>query len=151
MSDQETEQNTILAHTGSQMSHFGLAENEFPIVVHPTLLEVPKPKPYENSKRLTYPIEMGKITIFDHYEEFLVKMLTEEMKLENFENFENSENNFQNYNLFLSEPSFRHKLNREKQTQLMFEKFNFNSFCLMPEEILALYETGRTSGLKLLT
>ena len=98
MSDQETEQNTILAHTGSQMSHFGLAENEFPIVVHPTLLEVPKPKPYENSKRLTYPIEMGKITIFDHYEEFLVKMFTEELKLENCENFEKSENSFKNYN-----------------------------------------------------
>eukprot|EP01084_Bolivina_argentea_P036339 67248_1 len=51
--------------------------------------------------------------------------------------------------ILLSEPPLNPKSNREKTTEIMFEKFNVNKFYLIMDAILSLYATGRTTGVVL--
>ena len=47
----------------------------------------------------------------------------------------------------LSEAPRNPKINREKTTQIMFEHFNVPSLYLAVQSVLALYASGRTTGL----
>lgn len=49
----------------------------------------------------------------------------------------------------LTEAPRNPKINREKMTQIMFESFNIPSFYLGVQAVLALYASGRTTGVVL--
>eukprot|EP01084_Bolivina_argentea_P132751 234267_1 len=49
----------------------------------------------------------------------------------------------------MTEHPLNPKQNREKMTQILFETFNTPSFYVAPSSILALYASGRTTGIVL--
>ena len=51
--------------------------------------------------------------------------------------------------VFITEASLNSKHNREKMTQVMFEKFSINAFYVGNQSILSLYSIGKMSGLVL--
>lgn len=51
--------------------------------------------------------------------------------------------------VFITEASLNPKSNREKMTQIMFEKFNISSFYVGNQSVLSLYSIGKMSGLVL--
>jgi actin-related protein len=53
------------------------------------------------------------------------------------------------YPLLMTETPFNPKKNREKLTELMFEKYNVPSFYLALQPILSLYASGLTTGVVL--
>lgn len=55
----------------------------------------------------------------------------------------------EDYPVLLTEPPLNRKTAREEVTQLMFEKFHTPAFYLAVQGVLALYATGRTTGLVL--
>lgn len=85
---------------------------------------------------LKYPVERGVITDWDGLETILKhtfsKLFTVEAKIDT---------------VLLSEIPLNSKICREMIATLMFEKFNVNRMFLMNEAVLALYSTGRVTGL----
>ena len=51
--------------------------------------------------------------------------------------------------ILLTEPPLNSRANREKMTQIMFETFNAPAFFLANTAVLALYASGRTTGVVL--
>ena len=51
--------------------------------------------------------------------------------------------------VLLTEPPFNPKANREKATQIMFETFNVPAMFIEVSGVLALYSSGRTTGIVL--
>ena len=51
--------------------------------------------------------------------------------------------------LLMTEPSLNPKANREKMTQVIFEKFNAPAFYVANPAELSLYASGRTTGIVL--
>jgi actin-related protein len=49
--------------------------------------------------------------------------------------------------VMMTEAPLNPKVNREKMTEIMFEKFNVPQFYLAIQQVLALFASGRTTGL----
>jgi actin-related protein 2 len=50
------------------------------------------------------------------------------------------------HSVLVSEPPLNPKKNKEKLIQIMFEKFDFNSFFIQMQGVLCLYSSGLTTG-----
>eukprot|EP01084_Bolivina_argentea_P095887 172385_1 len=87
---------------------------------------------------LKYPIEHGIITTWDDIEQIWHHMFYNELRIQPDE-----------HSILLTEPPLNPKANREKTTQIMFETFNTPAFYLAVQPVLALYASGRSTGVVL--
>ncbi|XP_063001442.1 actin-related protein T2-like [Elgaria multicarinata webbii] len=85
---------------------------------------------------LNYPVEHGIITCWDDMEKLWKHICKHELKVKASER-----------PVLLSEPPLNPRQNREKITELMFEHFNVPALYLSIQATLALYTSGRTTGL----
>jgi len=142
----------LVIDNGSGTCKAGFAEADSPTVIVPSTIGRPRRQivglPLKatyagdeaNNKRgilhLTYPIERGIVTNWDDMEilwryifDYELRVLPEE------------------HPMLLTEPPLNPKPNREKMTQIMFETFNVPALYISMQAALALYASGRTTGL----
>merc|ERR1719481_2447723 len=84
---------------------------------------------------ISYPIEHGIVTNWDDLEKIWHHTFYNELRCEPSE-----------HSLLCTESPLNPKGNREKMTQIMFETFNVQSFYVAIQAVLALYSSGRTTG-----
>ena len=84
---------------------------------------------------LKYPIERGIIMNWDNIEKLWSYVFSNELEIDS-----------SMYPCLMSETPFNPKKNREKITELMFEKYNVPCFYMALQSILSLYAAGLTTG-----
>ena len=82
------------------------------------------------------PIEHGIITNFDLMEKIWAHTFSRELKVSQDER-----------NILTSDSPLSPKMNREKMTQIMFEKFNVQGLFICIRPLLSMYCVGKTSAL----
>ncbi|KAJ5070276.1 actin-7-related [Anaeramoeba ignava] len=85
---------------------------------------------------MEYPINQGIITNFDYMEKIWDYCFYEEMKIDP-----------KDHTLLISDSPLNPKSKREKMAEIMFEKYGFPSLFLENSSILAIYASGRTTGI----
>jgi len=85
--------------------------------------------------RLRYPVEHGIITNWDDMEQVWHHAFTEELKVSP-----------EDHNVLFTESPMNPRTNREKITQIMFEGFGVPGLYVNIQAVLALYASGRTTG-----
>eukprot|EP00924_Labyrinthula_sp_SR-Ha-C_P015235 augustus_masked-scaffold_9-processed-gene-12.7-mRNA-1 protein AED:0.33 eAED:0.33 QI:0/-1/0/1/-1/1/1/0/378 len=86
--------------------------------------------------KLKYPVEHGIINNWDDMEKVWHHTFYNELKVKPEEQ-----------QVILTEPPLNPKANREKMTQIMFETFNVTGLYVSIQAVLALYASGRTTGI----
>ena len=151
-----SEPQAIVVDLGSGFTKAGFAGDDAPGVVFPSIVGRPKmpgimvgidQKDYyvgdeAQSKRgiltLKYPIKHGIVTNWDDAEKILHHAFFNELRVAPEE-----------HPVLVIEAPMNPKADREKLTQLMFETFNVPAFYLANSAVLALYASGRTTGIVL--
>jgi len=87
---------------------------------------------------LRYPMEHGIVTNWNDMEMIWDHAFYNELRVSP-----------QEYPVFLTEAPLNPKSNREKMTQIMFEKFNVPKMYVAIQALLSLYASGRTTGIVL--
>ena len=90
---------------------------------------------YRDVLNIKYPMEYGLVTNWDDMEKLWHHLFYNEMIVAP-----------EDHPILLSEWSFTPKINREKTIEIMFETFNTPAVYLASQAVLALYASGRTSG-----
>ncbi|TPX36933.1 hypothetical protein SmJEL517_g00914 [Synchytrium microbalum] len=88
--------------------------------------------------RLRYPIEHGIVTDWDDMERIWQHVYTEELKTLSEE-----------HPVLLTEAPLNPRANREQAAQIFFETFNVPALFMSVQAVLALYASGRTTGIVL--
>ena len=88
--------------------------------------------------KIEHPIEHGIVANWDDMEKVWHHTLYSELRVSPEE-----------HPILMTEASLNPKLNREKMTQIMFETFNVPCLYVNVQAVLALYASGRTSGVVL--
>ena len=148
------EVSTLVIDNGSGMCKAGLAGEEAPRSVFPSLVGRPKYEQYvvggsnkdvyvgdeASAKagvlRLKYPIEHGIVTNWDDMEKIWHHTFYNELRVDPTE-----------HAVLLTEAPLNPKANREKMITLMFDTFNVPAFYVGIQAVLSLYSSGRTTGL----
>lgn len=122
----------------------GFSGDDFPKYTFHSILNQGRPRStfYKlfNPSYYNYPTvhpidENGIVTDWDNMETIWHRIFYEELKV-----------NPEEYPVFLTEMAISTKTNREKMTQIMFEKFNIPAMYLANQSVLSLYASGRTTG-----
>jgi len=85
--------------------------------------------------KLTYPMEHGIVTNWSDMEKLWYHMFTQELKIQPEE-----------HPLLLTEAPLNPRSNRDAMCQVMFEQFNVPCVYISIQAVLALYASGRTTG-----
>lgn len=147
----------IVIDTGSGVVKAGFAGDDAPRSVFPSVVGVPRyhhTMAGDTSHRFLYvgdeaqskrgilsikhPIENGIVKDWDIMESILQHTIYNELCIAPEENA-----------FLFTEPALNPCYNREKLTELMFEKFNVPAMYVALQAVLALYDSGRTTGIVL--
>uniref|UniRef100_A0A183C6G3 Actin n=1 Tax=Globodera pallida TaxID=36090 RepID=A0A183C6G3_GLOPA len=146
----------LVVDNGSGMCKAGLAGDDAPRAVFPSIVGRPRHQGVmvgmgqkdsyvgdeAQSKRcvltLKYPIEHGIVTNWDDMEKIWHHTFYNELKVEPTE-----------FRVLLTEVALNPGKNREKMVEVMFEKFNVPAMYVAVPTLLALYASGRTTGIVL--
>ena len=143
----------VVIDNGTGMIKAGIAGNEAPNVYFPTVVGIPKFKQIEGgdekdffigqdaiTKRgvltLEYPLKNGIVTRWDYMEKIWKHCYFDELKTDP-----------EKHPVLLTEAALNPKTNREKMIQIFFEEFKVPAFYVFTQAVLALYASGRTTGL----
>lgn len=150
------DQQAIVCDNGSGMVKAGMAGEDAPRCIFPSIIGRPKHTGVmvgmnardiyvgddAQSKRgilsLKYPIEHGIITNWEDMERIWHHTFFNELRIVP-----------EDHPVLLTEAPMNPKINREKMTEIMFETFNVPSMYISIQAVLSLYASGRTTGLVL--
>eukprot|EP01083_Nonionella_stella_P155645 503051_1 len=156
MADEEESQSAIVIDNGSGIMKGGFAGADAPKAIFPTIVGRPKHQGVmvgmgqkdawvgdeAQAKRgilkLTYPIERGIVTNWDDMEKVWHHLFYNELRIAPEE-----------HRVLLTVAPLTPAANKEKLTQIMFETFNVPAMYLANDAVLALYASGRTTGIVL--
>uniref|UniRef100_A0A183BKH9 Actin n=1 Tax=Globodera pallida TaxID=36090 RepID=A0A183BKH9_GLOPA len=122
----------LVVDNGSGMCKAGLAGDDAPRAVFPSIVGRPR------HQGVMYPIEHGIVTNWDDMEKIWHHTFYNELKVEPTE-----------FRVLLTEVALNPGKNREKMVEVMFEKFNVPAMYVAVPTLLALYASGRTTGIVL--
>jgi actin len=146
----------VVLDNGSGLLKCGFAGEELPRAVFPAIVGRPKFQGVmigmgnrdkfvgdeAQAKRgilsIKYPIEHGIVTNWDDLETLWAHAVYNELRIDPTE-----------LPFLLTEAPFNPKKNREKMVEIMFEKFNVPATYVAVQAVLALYASGRTTGVVL--
>jgi len=142
----------IVVDSGSGLCKVGFSGDDFPLAYFPSIVGRPRQgilcrrDSYvgeeafcrRGSLKLTYPIERGIISNWDDIETLWHHTFYKELRVAPEE-----------HPFILTEAPLCPKANREKLTQIMFESFNLPAMYIATQAVLALYASGRTTGIAL--
>jgi actin-related protein len=150
------ETQSLVVDNGSGMCKAGIAGDDAPRAVFPSIVGRPKQQTIiigsgdkecyigdEAQLRrgvllLHYPIEHGIITNWEEMEKIWHHTFYNELRVAPDE-----------HPVLLTEAPLNPKANREKMTSIMFETFNVPAMYVQIQAVLSLYATGRTTGIVL--
>ena len=132
-------QSNIVIDNGSSSIKCGFSGEEAPKSIFSNIISRSSDKVGDDSLDDNIsPIEHGIITNFDLMEKIWEHTFSRELKVPQEER-----------NILTSDSPLSPKINREKMTQIMFEKFNVQGLFICIRPILSMYCVGKTSALVL--
>ena len=132
-------QSNIVIDNGSSSIKCGFSGEEAPKSIFSNIISPSTDKVGDISlEDNVSPIEHGIITNFDLMEKIWEHTFTRELKVPQEER-----------NILTSDSPLSPKINRERITQIMFEKFNVQGLFICIRPILSMYCVGKTSALVL--
>ena len=132
-------QSCIVIDNGSSSIKCGFSGEEAPKSIFTNVISPSTEKVGDESLEDNIsPIEHGVITNFDLMEKIWQHTFSRELKVPQEER-----------NILTSDSALSPKINREKMTQIMFEKFNVQGLFICIRPILSMYCVGKTSALVL--
>ena len=151
-----TDKPAVVIDNGSGICKAGISGEEAPKAVFPSIIGIPHSKPIiagteekdiyvgeeANQRRgfctISYPIEHGIILNWDHMSTLWRYTFDDALRVKS-----------EDAPVLLTEAPLNPKKNKEKMTEYMFEKFDVPKFYIGVQAVLALYASGRTTGLVL--
>ena len=146
----------IVIDNGTGMTKAGFSTDDVPRAVFPALIGRPKfTQSMQGSEskqvyvgdeaqakrgvlKLSYPISHGQVMDWDDMIKIWHHCFYNELRSEP-----------KQFNVLLTEAPKNPKQNREKMCQIMFESFEVKGFYVQIQAVLALYSSGRTTGIVL--
>lgn len=150
---QTTDKPAIVIDNGTGMMKAGFAGDEAPKVYFPSLVGYQRYEHLHGSDdkdcyigeeaiakkgvlELKYPLENGIVKSWEDMEKIWGYTFIDQLKADN-----------EQHPVMLTEAALNPKENKEKMTSVFFETFNVPAFYVATQAVLALYASGRTTGL----